>query len=261
MLENLPDFSAYEFVEGPPSALNKLLRNGKIDVSPSSSIEYLRYGNKYTLLDGHSISAMGHIGSISLFSKVPIEKLDGLTVITSSKSDTSTALLEIILKKFYHSNCHLQSSTEPLSAALESYSACLLIGDDALTAVASCKLQVASEYSELICRSSMPLYIYDLGEIWHRHTGLPFVFALWIARKDFCEKRPETLETFKKNLNIAKENALKNFTLLAGKTSLINLLSEDEIVSYWQNISYDLNEEHKKGLALFRKYAEELRLI
>lgn len=261
MLENSPDFPAYEFIEGPPSELNRLLRDGEIDISPSSSIEYLRCENKYTLLEGHSISATGCIGSISLFSKVPIEKLAGLTVLTSSKSDTSAALLKIILTQFYGIHCNLKPSNEPLSTALEKHLAYLLIGDDALTEVARYKLQAASEDSSLVSCNSVPLYIYDLGEIWHQQTGLPFVFALWIARKDFTERRPEAFEAFKKDLNIAKKKALENLTLLAGKTSLRNLLSEDKIISYWQNISYELTEEHKKGLALFRKYAEQLSLL
>src|SRR5205823_5914425 len=47
--------------------------------------------------------------------------------------------------------------------------ALLLIGDSALKA-----------------RHGVPgkTYIYDLGEVWQQWTGLPTVFALWIARKD-----------------------------------------------------------------------------
>lgn len=260
MLEQSAGSAVYKFTEGPPVALNRLLREGILDISPSSSIEYLRHRKKYILMDGHSVSAAGHIGSISLFSKIPIEKLGGLSVLTSSKSATSAALLEIILKKFYNIDSSLKVSEEPLSTALESYPAYLLIGDDALAAVASYKLQVASKNSSLVNRHSS-LYVYDLGEIWHKHTGLPFVFALWIARRGFCEKRAKAFESFKKVLDIAKNKALENLPLIAGKSALANLLSEDEIISYWQNISYDLTEKHKKGLELFRKYAEELRLL
>jgi chorismate dehydratase len=42
-LKKESDLSGYEFVEGVPSALNKKIREGLIDVSPSSSIEYLRH--------------------------------------------------------------------------------------------------------------------------------------------------------------------------------------------------------------------------
>jgi len=245
MLEKIADCSAYEFTEGVPSVVNRLLREGKIDVSPSSSIEYLRRATAYTLLDGHSISSFGPIRSILLFSTTPIETLDGLTVLTSSQSETSVALLDITLRKFYGLDCPLKSSHEPLSKAITSSSEYLLIGDDAMREA----------------RRQPGLHIYDLADIWYKNTGLPFVFALWIARRDCCMNAPLLLERFRKDLDEAKDQAMKNLTAIARQSPLIPLLSEEEMVSYWKGISYDLNEEHKKGLQLFRKYAEELKLI
>ena len=100
MLESECDCSGYEFVEGVPSALNYMLRMGEVDVSPSSSIEYLRHSDEYVIVEDHSISSMGPVGSIILLSGKPIEELNGLSVLTSSQSETSVALLEIILRKF-----------------------------------------------------------------------------------------------------------------------------------------------------------------
>lgn len=245
MLEKNADCSAYEFVEGVPSVVNRLLREGEIDISPSSSIEYLRNEEKYTVLDGHSISSAGPVGSILLFSRRPIETLNGLIVLASSQSETSVALLEIVLNKFYDLDCPLKSTSEPLEKAIETHTAYLLIGDDAL--------REALKWPKL--------YIYDLGDIWHKNTGLPFVFALWIARNDWSMEEPALFERFRKDLDAAKVGALKNLRTIAGESPLLSMLSEDEIVSYWKGISYDLDEEHKKGLELFRKYAEELKLI
>lgn len=245
MLERSADCSAYEFVEGVPSVVNRLLREGDIDISPSSSIEYLRNEEKYTVLDGHSISSAGPIGSILLFSRRPIETLNGLIVLASSQSETSVALLDIVLNKFYDLDCPLKSTSEPLEKAIETHTAYLLIGDDAL--------REALKWPKL--------YIYDLGDIWHKNTGLPFVFALWIARNAWSMEEPALFERFRKDLDAAKAGALKNLRTIAGESPLLSMLSEDEIVSYWKGISYDLDEEHKKGLELFRKYAEELKLI
>lgn len=245
MLERSADCSAYEFVEGVPSVVNRLLREGDIDISPSSSIEYLRNEEKYTVLDGHSISSAGPIGSILLFSRRPIETLNGLIVLASSQSETSVALLDIVLNKFYDLDCPLKSTSEPLEKAIETHTAYLLIGDDAL--------REALKWPKL--------YIYDLGDIWHKNTGLPFVFALWIARNAWSMEEPALFERFRKDLDAAKVGALKNLRTIAGESPLLSMLSEDEIVSYWKGISYDLDEEHKKGLELFRKYAEELKLI
>ncbi len=239
------DCKEYEFVEGVPSEVNDLLREGAVQISPSSSVEYLRREDIYTILDGHSISSSGPIGSILLFSKRPIETLDGLTVLTSSQSETSVALLDIILRIFYDLRCPLLSTAAPLPKAMESHSAYLLIGDDAL--------REALRWPRL--------YIYDLGDIWHKNTGLPFVFALWIARKDFCEREPRMFERFRNDLDAAKKAALKSLKDFAARSSLASVLSDDEIVSYWKGISYDLGDEHKRGLALFRKYAAELGLI
>jgi chorismate dehydratase len=245
MLEKGADCSAYEFTEGVPSVVNRLLREGKIDVSPSSSIEYLRRKTLYTLLEGHSISSFGPIRSILLFSTTPIEALNGLTVLASSQSETSVALLDITLRKFYGFDCPLKSSQEPLSEAMKSYSAYLLIGDDAMREA----------------RMQPGLHTYDLGDIWYKKTGLPFVFALWIARNDCCMNAPLLLERFRKDLDKAKDRALKNLKAIARESPIIPVLSEEELVSYWRGISYDLNDEHKKGLVLFRKYAAELKLI
>ncbi|GAB4414693.1 MAG: menaquinone biosynthesis protein [Thermodesulfovibrionales bacterium] len=258
-LEKDSDCSNYEFIDGVPSTLNKLLRDGKIDISPSSSIEYLRHKDKYTILEGHSISSIGPIGSIFLFSRRPIETLDGLTVLVSSQSETSVSLLDIIFKKFYRINCLLKVTEEPFLTSIESYPAYLLIGDDAMKAVTSYELRVTELNSSPITHHSS-LYVYDLGDIWYKKTGLPFVFALWIVRKDCCVDNPVLFEQFRKDLDAAKNQALKNLKAIARESPLRNILSEDKIVSYWRGISYDLTDEHMKGLELFRRYAEDLGL-
>jgi chorismate dehydratase len=245
MLQKEADCSEYEFIEGAPSDLNKKIRQGQIDISPSSSIEYLRHPDKYRLIENHSISSKGLIGSILLFSRRPIETLSGLTVLTSSQSETSVALLHIILKKFYQINCDLKSTSEPIEQAIKSHSAYLLIGDEALSE--------ALKWPEL--------FIYDIGDLWDKHTGLPFTFALWIASEESLAEKPGLIKNFTNDLNKAKISAFKNLGAIATESQLRNLLSEEELVKYWRGISYDFGNEERKGFDLFRKYSEELGLI
>ncbi|MBI5211786.1 MAG: futalosine synthase, partial [Nitrospirae bacterium] len=101
------------------------------------------------------------------------------------------------------------------------------------------------------------LFIYDLGELWYKKTGLPFVFALWIAREELHDKE-ELLNKFVKDLNKVKEIALKKLPEIAGHSPMKAFMNEDEIVSYWNKIDYDLTDNHKKGLELFDKYLREL---
>jgi chorismate dehydratase len=239
------DCSDYEFIEGPPSELNNRIRSGEIDVSPSSSIEFLRHPELYSVIENHSISSAGPVGSILLFSKKPFETLSGSTVLTSSQSETSVALLQIMAKKFYNVDCNFQPTSDPPQKALQSYTAYMLIGDEAL----------------IESRRWPDLYTYDLGDLWHKKTGLPFTFALWIARNDSSNEKSELLERFRNNLDSAKMAALAKLDSIAPFSPLRDRLTAEELVSYWRSISYDFTERHKEGLDLFRKYAEELGLL
>ncbi len=243
-LEKECDCSLYEFIEGVPSVVNSMLRNGELDISPSSSIEYLKNSTLYQIINGHSISSKGHVGSILLFSKRPIEELDGSTVYVSSQSETSVALLNVIFRKFYGIYCRLQTSQIPENSGGEAF---LLIGDDAF------------KYSSRFTVHGSQL-TYDLGEIWHKNTGLPFVFALWIARKDISDKQ-QLLDRFVKDLDKAKEIALKNLHEIAKHSSMKAYMSEKEIVFYWKMIGYELTEDNKKGLDLFKMYLRELSFL
>lgn len=233
------EYSSYEFIEGVPSELNRMIRDGLLDVCPSSSIEYILRPSHYRLIDGHSVSSKGPVMSILLFSRYPLENLNGKRICYSYQSETSVALLRIILKKFYRFKFTLEISKEPEDS---DYDAFLLIGDDALKGASKSKFQVS-------------WYIYDLGQIWFEQTGLPFVFALWIARKEVQEK---ALNRFVKDLDSAKEIALKNLRDIAKYSNLKKFMSEEEILSYWNLIDYDLKEEHKKGLHLFDSYLKEI---
>lgn len=231
--------NSYEFIEGVPSELNRMIRGGFLDACPSSSIEYILRQSHYRLIDGHSISSKGPIMSILFFSKYPIEELDGKRISCSYQSDTSVALLHIILKKFYKVNPIITVTRKPEDSDSDAF---LLIGDDALR----CWAQRKGHGSQ---------FVYDLGDIWYKKTGLPFVFALWIAKKEMPEKLFKRLTD---DLNRAKEIALKNLSEIAHHSPVRVFMSEQEIVSYWRLIDYDLKVEHKEGLKLFGEYLKEI---
>jgi chorismate dehydratase len=112
-LEREFDCSAYEFVEGAPSKLNKMLREGQIDVCPSSSVEYLRNPDLYNIIDDISVSSKGKVGSVILFTRRPIETISGKKIMITDQSDTSVALLDIILKRFYEYDYESELSDAP----------------------------------------------------------------------------------------------------------------------------------------------------
>jgi chorismate dehydratase len=260
MLEKEYDLSAYEFVEGYPSTLNRMLREGEIDLSPSSSIEYLRRKHAYFHIDGHSISSCGPVRSILFFSRIPMEDLGGNRVYATHQSETSVALLKIILCKFNNIVCDIETTTTPFEKSLDTHSAYLSIGDEALKGSRQARtLDDGARHEDyrLATIDHYLFYIYDLGDIWHRRTGLPFVFALWIGRKEQSDEKRALVERFGRDLDMAKQKAKENFPLMAGG----KILPPEEVVSYWESIFFDFDDECGKGLSLFEEYSKELNLI
>ena len=235
----------YTFVKGVPSALNLRLRNGEIDLCPSSSIEYGKFPENYYLLPQLSISSIGPVRSVLLFSRVPIEELDGASIGLTTDSDTSVNLLRILLAKQFGFRTNLSRTGLPLQLALQEFSALLLIGDAAL-------------------RESMAadgLYIYDLGELWYRFTGLPFVFALWlVTRRAVTEKRSEVAALCNDLLD-AKEHAYRSYEEIAAQCPEREWMSREALVEYWKVISYELTPDHLSGLRTFYRFAAEMGII
>ncbi len=262
VLQNECDCSGYEFVEGVPSALNRMLREGAIDVSPSSSIEYLRGGDAYSLLEGHCISSSGRVDSILFFSRLPIGELGGQEVYVTGQSETSSGLLHVILRKFYGLHCDIRVSGLPSAEAIEELPAFLAIGDDALRAAGGARSvpgEDAGPGGRLMRVGAGRRFVYDLGELWELFTGVPFVYALWIARADLARQKKALLERFRKDLDFAKDKALGRLPELSRLTGMP--MSPGRIAGYWSRISYDLGNGQKEGLRLFEDYLSELGLL
>jgi chorismate dehydratase len=161
-----------------PSRLAEQLASSALDVALIPSIEYLRGAQRgYEILPGFAIAARGPVRSVKLFGRVPWEAVNRLALDAGSR--TSQVLARIWLDA-QHAVRPEQIEELPLGvSALESTAdAVLLIGDRAI--------KVPHEpFRDVV----------DLGEAWYAMTGLPFVFALWVARRGVeLGHLPEALE-------------------------------------------------------------------
>ena len=234
----------YTFVSGTPAELNELLRRGDIDLCPSSSIEYAQNHDTYVILPNLSISAEGPVKSVLLFARRPIEELDGATIILTSESATSVALIRILLSRMYsfqNSYCRAEPGCVTLQ---DNCDALLLIGDAALKASGE----------------ACGCYVYDLGELWFKFTGLPFVFALWILRRDALVRESAAVKLLHERLVASKRIAIENYSQIADSLDRKEWTSSEFLTNYWQTISYDLTSRHIEGLRLFYSYAAGLSL-
>ena len=225
---------AGEIRSGVPAELNALLAAGEIDLSPSSSFEYGRNTGDYLLLPGHSISSCGPVQSVLLFSPLPLEELGSLPIDLTSESATSINLLKLLLAEFLGKD---PRCCRPAAQAAEEIAAqggsVLMIGDRALRTA-----------QQLRGRTQ----IYDLGELWWRFTGLPFVFALWIVRAVSAAEQAPALRDLQQQLALSRQQALADLPLVAAQTPERQWMGEGALVDYWRCMSYDLTPQHQEGL-------------
>ena len=148
-----------------PSRLAEQLSAGDLDVALIPSVEYLRGASRgYEIIPGFAIAAHGPVHSVRLFSRVPWTEIERLALDAGSR--TSQVLARIWLDT-RHGVRPGRVEELPLGvSALESTAdAILVIGDQAMRVP-------VEPFHEVV----------DLGQAWHSLTGLPFVFALWVAR-------------------------------------------------------------------------------
>jgi chorismate dehydratase len=233
----------FKLVEGVPTELNRLLSEGTIDVSPSSSIEYAVNAGRYLLLPDLSITSRNKVMSIILQSSVPIVELDKKTVALTTASATSLVLLRILLeqRQDIHPNYIMfeQGKEDPFARA----DAALFIGDLAL------KLKATPTHP----------HVYDLGALWHDFTGLPFVFALW--QVNYKKNIDKDLKVLYDILKLSKSYGLENIPELARAHADQFGIPAQVLIDYWTSFSYSLGDEEQKGLLAFYGYAAELGAI
>lgn len=209
-----------ELTEEYPSKLAASLLDGRIDIGlvPVAVLPLLP---SWHIIGDYCIGCDGPVASVCLFSEVPIERIE--YILADYQSRSSVALLKLLLAEYWKYSPQLLPTTEGYEKQVSGTTAGLVIGDRALE-----------------IQHGMP-YVYDLGEAWKAMTGLPFVFAAWVARQPFDA-------AFTKSFNEACAAGLEHI-------SAISLAAQyphyDLNVYYSQNIQYRLDDAKRKGLELF----------
>ena len=235
------------FVSGVPAELNVMLQRGELNVSPSSSFEYARNWRDYLLLPGHSIASLERVKSVLLFSPVDISELSGQQIAITGESATSINLLRIIFREFYGiDNIDDAVPDEPIETWIARRQPALLIGDRALIA--------ANALAD-------GMQIFDLGDIWYRQTGLPFVFALWMVSRKTVDIFTSELAALTDQLHQSCHHLMKNPVPVATALAQDMPLTPDEIIAYWHTIDYRFEEKHQQGAQLFFSLCKKHQLL
>lgn len=235
----LEERGSLPFVTGTPSELNHLLADGDLDTSPISSIEYARHQGEYRLLPDISISSRGKVRSVILFSRVPLERLNGETVGICRATATSRILLRILLEDHVKVSPSYAEDATTDEARRGTYPAILLIGDEALG------FRRAARHDPRLAAYAE----HDLGEMWFDRTGLPMVFSVWAVRRDAANHRE--VSRLHDELRASREQgSLLPPTLLARAAARTGL-STDELRDYYARLHYTLGAEEERALLSF----------
>lgn len=225
---------AIELIFEVPSLLPDMLSHGYIDVSLIPSIEYFRNGG-YAIIPGISISSLGDVESVKIFSKVPIKDIH--TVALDKSSLTSCALTRIIFHERYHLSPQYSPWNEPYDISGVDSDAVLLIGDNAM------RVNVDGYFT------------LDLGQAWFEYTGLPFVYAIWVVKKG------ARISGINNLLREAKEAGIQSVKTLAITESQRTQFTQEQCLRYLtRSIRYDLGDEEIKGFWAFYQHAVSLGL-
>jgi chorismate dehydratase len=209
-----------ELLFGYPAKIASMLLNDEIDIGliPVAVVPKLA---EHHLVSQYCIGSEGPVASVCLFSEVPLNEIR--TILVDYQSRTSVALLKILLTEHWKISPELIDTAKGFENSIRSTTAGLVIGDRAL---------MLRQHSA---------FIFDLASAWKEMTGLPFVFAAWVANKQLPA---DFIELFDK----ASGEGLNHIDEIVAANPFEHYSLQEY---YRSNISYILNDSRQKGLAVF----------
>ncbi len=227
------DRGDFDLVIDHPSRLAEALSAGHLDLALIPSVEYLRGAQRgYRIIPEIAIAARGPVRSVKLFSRVEPSRIKRLALDDGSR--TSQALARIWLDERHGVKPAVLESLPVGVSPLESTAdAVLLIGDRAMKSP-------GGDFS----------FVVDLAEAWVESTSLPFVFALWVARRDV------ELGDWPATLLACRDVGLQNAPAIAAEYGPRLGLDIPSALDYLTHVlSYDLGSAEIAGLRLFARKA------
>jgi len=251
LAEICPEGPDFHYAPGHPSKLNRDLATGVLDISPSSSFEYLLHAENYELLPGASICARAEVQSVLFLSPAPLQDLPvwlarnpGPVCLTGA-SATSTALLKVLWGQKWCLPEPRWQTVEP-GSGLSTGRPFLEIGNLALRHF----VEPPAGY-----------HIFDLATEWSNWTGLPFVFAVWIVRRGLPASSHKSLGVLQKHIEAITADLDSHFEALSRLPERPDWLTSPNLLRYWRAMSYELGPVEQASLALFAERCTRCGLL
>lgn len=226
-------------LDNAPARSAELLSRGQVDAALTPVIAYQMIEG-VRLVPEVCVGTRRQVRSVCLVTRgKPLEAVRTVALDTSSR--TSVVLTKILFREFLGFEPEWRDAGPNVDEMLASSDCALLIGDPALRVTAP-----APEAAQPAVRT------FDLAEQWHQHTGLGFIFAMWMTR----------LETSPVDFAFVRDEGLEHIDEIAANYVGDINLPADELKQYLTgNISYKIDETMQAGLELYFELAFKNGLI
>jgi chorismate dehydratase len=254
-LERVPGF---DIRYDTPAECARLLHAHQTDVGLIPSIEYLRGPEPYAIVPGAGVTSNGPVASVAIYTRR--EPRDIRTIAMDSSSRTSVALAAILLRREFGISADPVSMAPDLDAMLSAADAALIIGDVALL-LDHTAVRLKPDTTDATVRlkpdttDASAIRKIDLGELWTRSTGLPFVYAVWTGWPNAVTADDVAA------LQHARDEGVAHADAVARAYYPDDPERQAVAARYLRdNIRYRVGDEELDGLRTFFRYAAELNL-
>lgn len=233
-------------LDNAPARSAQLLEQRRVDIALVPVISY-QFIQEARLIPGVCVGAKERAKSVCLITKNR-ELSDIRSVALDVSSRTSIVLTKIIFREFLRFEPEWRDVEPDLDAMLADADAALLIGDPALT-IANRGLRNTESNPKSKIRNLKSI---DLAELWHEHTGLGFIFAMWMTTHATCEI----------DFAAARDEGLLHIEEIISNYHPEIALGREELKTYLlENISYAPDASMLAGMELYFNLAKKHRLI
>lgn len=230
-----------------PDRLGDALLRGDLDIGPISLVPALQHADELLVLPDIAVGSDGPVLSVVLAGTRPPAELDGALVALGSTSRTSVLLAKLLLEQRYSIRPRYEVMPPDLTAMLLEADAAVLIGDVALRATHDA--------------AARGLHLLDLGAAWKEWTGLPMVFAVWAARRDYAEAHPGLVKDVHQAFTSSLEESLERVDMVAARAARWEAFDPATLASYFRTLDFALGPRQLAGVAAFAAKAAEIGAV
>ncbi|WKE70293.1 menaquinone biosynthetic enzyme MqnA/MqnD family protein [Streptomyces sp. WP-1] len=230
----------FQLTKDTPEKLSERLIQGELDVAPVTLVEYLKNSDDLVAFPDIAVGCDGPVMSCVIVSQVPLEELDGAKVALGSTSRTSVRLAQLLLGERYGVRPEYYTCPPDLGLMMREADAAVLIGDAALRA----NLHDGPRYG---------LDVHDLGTLWKEWTGLPFVFAVWAARRDYLEREPLITHQVHQAFLESKKISLEEVDKVAEQAAHWEAFDAETLARYFTTLDFSFGDAQLAAVAEFAR--------